>query len=178
MTGLRLVRPTAAWADAILAYRQEFFDHGEERVNGSCNLHRCPDLAPWLEVVRAIEAERLSPDSIHATTFLSVDDDNQIVGTIQLRHSLTPDLELHAGHIGYAIRPSRRGQGWGRTQLLLVPGEAHALSLPRVLITCDRGNTPSARTAMACGGVLADEVPWKDGILLRYWIELGSAQGR
>ncbi len=178
MTGLRLMRPTAEWADGILAYRQEFFDHGEQRINGSYGLHRYPSLAPWLEVVRAIEAERLSPDGIHATTFLSVDDDNQIVGTIQLRHSLTPDLELHGGHIGYAVRPTRRGQGWGRAQLLLVLEEARKLGIPRVLITCDRGNEPSARTALACGGMLADEIPWRGEMIQRYWIELGSAAGR
>ena len=75
-------------------------------------------------------------------------------------------LEL-GGHIGYGIRPSERGKGYGKQQLALFfwPKIKH-FSIP---ITCDMDNAASRAVILANGGVLEDIREGRE----RYWIELG-----
>ena len=76
------------------------------------------------------------------------------VGMGKVRHRLTDKLLADGGHIGYAIRPDSRGKGYGKAQLRLLLEEAKKLGIARVLITVQNSNTPSVRTALACGGVI------------------------
>jgi len=78
--------------------------------------------------------------------------DSTPVGIIKLRHFLTDKLREEGGHIGYAIRPSQRGRGYGRAMLRLLLPHARDLGIDRALITVQNGNEPSVRVALACGG--------------------------
>jgi len=47
------------------------------------------------------------------------------------------------------------------------------LDIKKVLITCRKDNTGSARTIIKSGGILENEVAGNDGELVqRYWIDL------
>ena len=95
------------------------------------------------------------------------------MGTIQLRHALDADLRQRGGHIGYGIRPSERGKGYGTRQLALVLEKARELGLHRVMISCDRANIASARVAVHNGARLEWEgYDEEDGWIRIYWIEL------
>lgn len=77
------------------------------------------------------------------------------------------------GHIGYGIRPSEQRKGYGKEQLTLALEFCkEELKLDRVLITCSKANTASAKTILSCGGILENE--WNNGerITQRYWIKL------
>ncbi|MHC1694166.1 MAG: GNAT family N-acetyltransferase [Eubacteriales bacterium] len=76
------------------------------------------------------------------------------VGFAKLRHRLTPSLLVTGGHIGYCIRPSQRGRGYGSEMLSHVLGEASRLGIESVLLTINEVNRPSARIAEKNGGVL------------------------
>ena len=108
------------------------------------------------------------------TLFWLVRGGTAIVGTSQLRHTLTPDLEHEGGHIGYNIRPSQRRKGYGTRLLGLLLGKARGLGLQRVLLTCDTDNVASARIIEKNGGRLdSDGISGKSGKpISRYWIEL------
>lgn len=80
--------------------------------------------------------------------------DGRPVGMGKVRHRLTEKLLSDGGHIGYAIRPSCRGKGYGKTLLRLLLEEARKLGIDRVLVTVRNHNTPSIRTALASGGVV------------------------
>ncbi len=75
--------------------------------------------------------------------------DAVVLGTVRLRHRLTPRLVSYGGHIGYDIRPSARGKGYATWMLGAVLGKARALGLQGVLVTCDTDNPASARVTMA-----------------------------
>ncbi len=171
---LVLVRPSAALREAVWEYRQEYLDFGETHINGSCGIARASNYDEWLELVLSIEKDKLR-DGVHASTFFSVRKaDRKIIGSTQLRHALTPELEMHGGHIGYGIRPSERKKGYGKQQLLLVLDEARNLKIPKAMIICDKDNIPSAKTAIGCGGILAAE-NIHEGITQQiYWIDLGQ----
>lgn len=96
------------------------------------------------------------------------------LGVAKLRHTLNPTLEDIGGHIGYSIRPSERGKGYGARILALTLERARALGLSRVLITCDSANIRSARVILANGGVLTSEgySPTLGARVSRFWIAL------
>lgn len=170
---LYLVKASKVLEKEIMDYRQEYSDHGEGHINGCCGLSHYNDFNEWLEIVLSIEKDNLSKEMANASTYFSVrKSDNKIIGSIQLRHFLSAELEKSGGHIGYGIRPTERRKGYGRQQLLLVLDKARELKLPKVMISCDKDNVASARTAMSCGAVLTREGIYKGVEQQTYWIEL------
>jgi predicted acetyltransferase len=93
-------------------------------------------------------------------------DGTTYLGTVIIRHHLTPDLERAGGHLGYHVVPGHRRRGHATrmlAQALVVCGQ---LGLRQVLVTCDVDNLGSRRVIEANGGVLDRIV---DGEA-RYWL--------
>ncbi len=171
---LMIIKPSFELKEAIWEYRQEYFDHGETQINGSCGLARANNFDEWLELVLSIEKDKLR-NNVHASTFFSVRKiDRKIIGSIQLRHFLTPELEKHGGHIGYGIRPSERRKGYGKQQLLLVLEVAKDMKIPKVIISCNKENIASSQTAIGCGAILTGENFYDGKEQLIYWIDLSQ----
>lgn len=80
--------------------------------------------------------------------------DGQPVGYGKLRHRLTEALKETGGHIGYGIRPSQRGKGYGRLILKLLLEKARELGIAEVLIDCLAENELSRKVIEANGGAL------------------------
>lgn len=174
MNELILVNPSKALEEKILEYKQEYLQFDEANINGSCGLARYSDFDEWLNIVLSIKADQLR-NNVHASTFFSVGkSDNRIIGTIQLRHSLTDDLEKHGGQIGYGIRPTERTKGYGKEQLLLVLEIAKEMKIPEVMIICDKDNIASSETVKGCGGKLTDENIYEGKEQQIYWIILNN----
>lgn len=100
----------------------------------------------------------------------------EFLGSVSVRHSLTPRLEQWGGHIGYAVRPSAQGRGYASAMLAGMLDHVRAnLPLERVMLTASLNNPASIRVIEKNGGVLDAEIPnpWVPGdIGRRYWIEL------
>jgi predicted acetyltransferase len=109
------------------------------------------------------------PFSLHWLT-----EGDTFIGEASLRHELNAHLLREGGHIGYGIRPTRRGRGYGRRILALALMECRRLGIKRALVTCLESNIASARIIEANGGVLEDarDDPAGRGKLRRYWITL------
>ena len=126
-------------------------------------------LAPEIERLRAeADPATLLQDNWVHCTYLWIVEGEEFLGYVALRHRLTDFLLEEGGHIGYAVRPSRRREGHATRALALVLPQARSLGLDRVLVTCDHDNTPSRLTIEHNGGVLED----RRGDKLRYWIDL------
>ena len=123
---------------------------------------------------QADPATRLPEDKVHCTYFWITDGarlDREVVGFLALRHALTAWLLEEGGHIGYAVRPSRRREGHATRALASSLGAAAGLGLDRVLLTCDEDNRGSRRAIERCGGVYEDTRKRKR----RYWIDTAPA---
>ena len=99
------------------------------------------------------------------------------IGEVRLRTRLSPLTELNGGHIGYAIRPSRRGCGAATGGLSLAIARARDVhGLLRVLITCAPGNAASRRVIERNGGVYQDTVDAPHGLgpTMRFWASAGG----
>lgn len=112
----------------------------------------------------------------------------EYIGQASVRPDLaTPYLITYGGHIGYSIRPSRRGQGYGKLILKLALEKSRRVGLDRVLITCDADNLASKRIIENNGGQFETAMKMdahtrrmegREGVAeldkLRYWIDLGD----
>jgi predicted acetyltransferase len=119
------------------------------------------------------EKNMIEPSTrVPATTFILIDENQEIYGSISLRYFLNEDLFKYNGHIGYGIKPDKRRQGYGKLMLSLVLEKAREHQINQVLITCNDENIASYKTIEACGGVLENKVYKTDGYIRRYWITL------
>jgi predicted acetyltransferase len=115
------------------------------------------------------DTSRALPDARVHCTYLWIVEDDEFVGYLALRHSLTQWLLDEGGHIGFSVRPTRRREGHAGRALALALPRAADLGLDRVLLTCDEDNDASRRTIERNGGVYEDSRNGKR----RYWIATG-----
>lgn len=170
---LELVEPCAELESAYLDFLAEFDDPDEHPYLGRRD-EAAGDFAGFVRKQRDMSAGRDLPEGwVPATTYWLVADGRVILGSINLRHRLTPALEDYGGHVGYIVRPSARGRGYGTRMLTMALQKAREMGLAGVLITCDPKNVASARMIQKNGGRLLSESPAASGRMTsRYWIDL------
>lgn len=175
METLLLVAPSAQYMEQIREYRAEFLAC-DEVMHGTASLRKFEDPAEWLLWLAQTSREDTCPEGlVPDTEFLCVRAaDNRLVGMINIRHRLNDYLCRFGGHIGYSVRKSERGKGYGKEQLRLALGHCPALGIPRVLITCGSENIASQKTILSVGGVYeSEELDPADGeVTQRYWVTL------
>ena len=167
-----LVYPAAKHKEAAAAYKQAYIDSGEQWINGSNGFMKADSYEEWLRIITnaRTQGQPGQPENC-STYFMFVGD--ILTGTIQVRHEISEGMLKFGGHIGYGIRPSARRQGYGGKMLALALARCRELGMTRVLITCDKGNIASAKTAMKNGGVLENELVAENGtVVQRYWVVL------
>jgi len=168
---MELVFPTIEHKQAAFDYKQEHIDRGEAHIHGSSGFMRADNYESWLEKI-IWNKTQATPDWVTGSVYFAIVDD-KIVGTIAIRNYLNESLLNTGGHIGYGIRPSERRKGYGAKMLALTLEKCCALNLEKVLVTCDKDNIASAKTAMKNGGILDNKFIEDNGnIVLRYWINL------
>jgi predicted acetyltransferase len=105
------------------------------------------------------------------STFLVLEIDGEIVGRVSIRHELNEWLATFGGHIGYAVLPSHRGNGYAK--LLLAEGLkiCFELGIDKALLTCNDSNLASARVIESAGGNLENKILEAGTLLRRYWVK-------
>jgi predicted acetyltransferase len=110
------------------------------------------------------------PDSVF---FLLDEENDRLLGAVNIRHYLNDYLLREGGHIGDGIRPSERRKGYATKMIGLALNECKRLGIDKVLITCNKDNIGSAKSIINNGGILENEIVNEDGELeQRYWITL------
>lgn len=116
----------------------------------------------------------LAKDRVPSTLFFMFRENlSKIIGAIHIRHELNDYLINYGGHIGYGITPSERRKGYAKEILAMALVFCRdELNLKKVLVTCNKDNIGSAKTILANGGVLEDDIERDNTIMQRYWITL------
>jgi predicted acetyltransferase len=118
----------------------------------------------YLVAQREPDAPR--PPAFVPATIKWLGEGDTYLGTISLRHELTPPLLAWGGHIGYGVRPSARRRGHATAALAVMLPVAAARGIGEVLVTCDVDNVASKRVIERNGGVYEDTREGK----LRFWV--------
>ena len=174
--------PTIERKQEALDYLQEHINNGSD-LNGTGGLKDClrgTTYEEWLDdVIKCQEKEYAeSKNLVPATTFFTIrENDNKIVGMVNLRHYLNDYLKNYGGHIGYGIRPSERRKGYAKIQLYLTLIEAQKLGIDKVMVDCINTNIGSERTILSLGGEFDREVyeDNKNVTLNNYWITVNDS---
>ena len=174
-----LERPTIERKKEIIEYLDEFVKYGSD-INGSGSLDKIYDGYTFEEALdRCLKMEdeeyAKSVGRCQGKTFLLIrENDNKIVGTINVRWNLSKEMLQFGGHIGYGIRPTERRKGYNKINLYLGMIEAKKVGLDNVMLDCDVNNLGSDKTLKALGGKLErTEIDPFDGILTNvYWFNV------
>ena len=178
MEQIELIEPEMKYADEIWEFRQEIFDcdaEHEDQFAGCISLDISKSAEEWIKICELRKSEGTCGEvgtTIPSHMYLAVRKrDDKVIGVIDLRHHINhPILGTWGGHCGYSVRPSERGKGYAKEMLRLNILNAKALGIPKLLITCNVGNTASEKTILANGGVYEKTIDVDGCMMKRYWI--------
>ena len=163
---------TLAVGDESEAYREyrEEFKAFSSPMDGTDLLGVTEDTKEWVEKENGMwRKENLREGYVPSTLLVAKRrKDERVVGMINIRHTLNDYLLKCGGNIGYSVRPTERGKGYGKKMLSLSLPYLKALGNNRALVTCNVTNEASRRIITSNNGVYENTI---DGIE-RYWIEL------
>ena len=158
---MRLVFPRIEHKEKAIDYINEFYEHGSE-INGSGGLDYClkeSTYEDWLDgLIKEIDIANIADFDVPRITYFCVrEEDDRIVGMINLRLSLINFSKKDAGHIGYSVRPTERRKHYATEILNRALKIYDKMGIDEVLISCEKENVASAGVIMKCGGMLKDE---------------------
>lgn len=174
MVKLKHVIPTKEYEKQAIEYVREFFSCGS-KINGMGGLDiYLDDYDAWLLKLKN-DSLGLNIKKIPIKTFFLVrEEDNYIVGMINIRVSDDVDVLNYAGHIGYSIRPTERNNGYNKINLYLGLKYLDKHNIKEALISCVDSNLASAKTIIALGGIKYEEIYKEEygGNIQKYKIDI------
>ncbi len=160
-TKMRFVFPNSDYEEKAKDFICEF-DKYESESNGSGGLYRYLNQSSYEEWIKKVMADidiaNIEPGRVPALTYFYVrEEDEKVVGMINIRLALNAFLREEGGHIGYCIRPTERGKGYATRMLEETLNFCGSIGLTKFVLTCDQSNIASARVIQRCGGRLEAE---------------------
>ena len=107
----------------------------------------------WIKREYLFDTGNLEDWMVPQTSYWLYDDD-KVIGYGRIRHYLNDKLIETSGHIGYAIRSTERGKGYGDRILSLLLEECKKLNISRVQIGTNSDNVASNKIILKHSGVL------------------------
>ena len=173
---LQLIKRCPEYALGYKAYCQELYDHNVIYFRPSNPSTIDEDwffrTKPWYDMKEKgfIEGQ---PRSFHYWAI----DDGKFIGEFQLRTEFTEKVMLDIGSIGYAVRVSEWGKGYGTAILRRGLEIAKEHGMEKVLFTINDKNAVSIHVCEKMGGKLENIIDAENEaegkhMLRRYWITL------
>ncbi|MBR3117142.1 MAG: GNAT family N-acetyltransferase [Bacilli bacterium] len=156
----KYVIPTIEYKDKAIDYIKEFIEYKSD-INGSGGLDRYLDnYEGWLEYREESRNHPITDTRVPGEEYFMVNEDDEIIGMCNIRFALNDKLKKLGGHIGYSIRPTKRGNGYNKINLYLALKECDKHGINVVFMDADLNNPASWKTMEALGGVRVKE--WYD----------------
>ena len=175
---VKLVRPNTRYRRSYFSALREYIRSGKNpRELAILQMTPQDAMKDFPRLARRIrgfaQGRDLPKGFIPSSTFWLVEA-TKYLGWLNIRHRFTPLLRHEMGLIGYEIRPSERGKGYGTLILKLALPKARKIGLRKMLVTCDSGNYISRKVIEKNGGIFEKKVRSRveKGWKLKYWIRL------
>lgn len=158
---MKFVFPNLQYKEKAIEFINEFYQYHSE-INGSGALDSYLENATyedWLtKVHQDIDIANVKSPRVPALTYFYVrEEDDRIIGMVNVRLALNDFLRQEAGHIGYCIRPTERQKHYATNMLQDVLNFCKPIGLKEAIISCDKSNMASAKVIQNCGGALDAE---------------------
>ena len=158
---MKLVFPSLLYKEQAIQFINEFTEYKSD-INGVGALDSYLDNSTyeeWLKKVYAdIDIANIQKPRVPALTYFYVrEDDDKIIGMINIRLALNDFLKKEGGHIGYCIRPTERQKHYATDMLNSALTVCDTLDIKEVILTCDKCNIASANVIKNCNGELSEE---------------------
>lgn len=160
-------------------YIQQCQDYKDIMLKNNSSMDGCGslkqnDVKTWIKESKDYHrGKNVQPNMVPATQLIAVDEDEKVVGMLQIRHSIEHEyLGKFGGHIGYSVRCDERRKGYAKQMLKQSLYWCKKLGIKKVLITCKKENIASSKTILSNGGIFEREVQNGDNTMLRYWIDI------
>lgn len=179
MERFKLIKPTLEYKNEAIQYIQEQYEYNSS-INGAGGLDRyLENYEGWLQKLEEDRNRPVTKERVPAETFFLVrENDNKIIGMINIRFALNEKLRRVGGHIGYSIRPTERRKGYNKINLYLGLLECQKRGLKKVMLSCDKVNLGSAKTIQSFDAELEKEF-YDDEVYncleQVYWIDVDTA---
>src|SRR3989344_9200748 len=112
---MELVKPSIEYKDSFIEGVKEFQAEGRELNINVAELIN--NFEKFIKTLKDAEKGVGLPEGYISHTKLWLVDKGEFIGSVDIRHKLTEKLLQEGGNIGYSIRPSKRGQGYGNQAL-------------------------------------------------------------
>jgi len=114
----RLVCPSAELQAQYMDFYRDWIDSGENIVPWVVEKEPS-DFEVFLDFLYAEDSEEklADPNKVPHSTYWLLNEDDLLVGAVNIRHRLNAKLLSRGGHIGYGIRPAYRRRGYANTIL-------------------------------------------------------------
>ena len=140
---ITLRRPVKEFESEAAEFKQEFIDNGESTINGSELLDQMDSYDEWLKSVNDnASSETVNPSWVVTDTYFAFDENDRLVGILDLRHELNDFLKDY-GNSGYSVRPSERRKGYATEMLKLVMERARQVGMDKLQLSVERSNEAS-----------------------------------
>ncbi len=171
MGNLRLRKLRLEDEKRYLSYLSEW--KNDEEITPHSNVMMGLSYKDYLDILEKREKGLYQPETrVPDITYVLIDEQGDIYGSLNLRLKLNEHLLNYDGHIGYGIAPSKRSQGYAKLILKLGLDICKKRGFEKVLVTCDEENIASEKVILSQGGIL-ENIVWKnDGYIKRYWINI------
>ena len=143
---MRLVFPDITNKEKAIDYINEFYTYGSE-INGSGGLDRFlreSTYEAWLnKIQKDMDIANLPDSKVPALTYFFVrEEDEKIVGMVNIRLALNDFLRTEGGHIGYSVRPTERRKHYATEMLAAALKVCDVIGIKEVLVSCDKKISP------------------------------------
>ena len=127
------------------------------------------DYEKWLEYCEDDRTKgSMLADNVPCTLYFALNEQNEIVGAIEINH-----YDTTLGHIHFGIVPWHRGKGYGTAMLASALKECKKMGMSKVHICpSSKENTACIHTVQKNGGRLIGEFDYEGRIKQRYEITL------
>lgn len=141
--------------EIIKSYIEEHYAHNEKSLSASNKLTSM-NFNDW---VTKIHSNVNIPDKDwgKSLTYLTFNEDNNLIGLLSVRYDLTEEKAMEFGHIGYGVRPTQRRKGYATKMLEFALKECKKYGRKKVIVGCYKENKGSARAIIKNNGKLIEE---------------------
>lgn len=172
---MKLVNPTIKYKDSYLNLVKAAKQNGDISEMGNAYRENESFDAMIKRLKDRAKGKNISGFDVPSSIKWIIDDD-EVVGTIDLRHLLNKNYFERLGHIAYYIHPQKRRRGYATKALSLAIKWYKKMPINKILITCYSDNEASKKVILNNGGVFEKSIQDRKSnkIINRYLIDISD----